>query len=633
MCGILGVYAPAREEAEAAAKRGLEALRHRGPDDFGLATMRLGAGFLSLAHARLSILDLTPDGRQPMFRGDLPEGARGSSVPGAPAALVFNGEIYNYRALASELARTHGVALRSSGDTEVLLQGLGHEGLAFVDRLRGMFAFAFVEPSDARLHLVRDRLGIKPLYYAEVGDRFVFGSEVRALVATGLVSKTLDSKGLARFLAYGAAQDPDTLLAGVRALLPSHAVTFEHGRLGAPRRYWSLPTKANHDVTRAEAVADIRRVLDETMALHLVSDVPVGAFLSGGIDSSVIVGLVASLQPTPVRTVTVVSADRSSVDESPLAELVAQRHHTNHVVESLSPEDAIERTRLSTRALDQPSVDGANTFVVSEAVRRAGCRVALSGLGGDEIFLGYHTFKYLDRALAPGRLPGASLVARALDALAPAHLHAPQRLASLLSTHGELGALLAQQRALFFPPAIAALVQPGHRASPDEALAPALDALELPDDPVNVASAFELRGYCQNMLLRDSDQMSMAHGLELRVPFLDHVLVETLLRLPGAMKLGGETNKPLLVEAARDVLPEPIYRHPKSGFGLAIPLWMRTTLKPFIERSMFRPHPVFASAPRRRLWRRFLAGDDHAASRVWALHRAIRWMEIVLEIG
>ncbi len=632
MCGILGVWAPDPEEAETAARRGLDALRHRGPDDFGFATLRLGDGVLALAHARLAILDLSPDARQPMFSGGLPEGARGTSVPGPPAAVVFNGEIYNFRALAEGLARARGLAFRSSGDTEVLLQGLRAEGLSFVDRLRGMFAFAFVEPDEARVTLVRDRLGIKPLYYASTGQRFVFGSEVRALLATGLLRSALDPKGLARFLAYGAVQDPDTLVAGVRSLPPAHSLAFERGRLGAPHRYWSLPTRADPAPTRAEAVAEIRRVLSETTALHLVSDVPVGAFLSGGIDSSALVGLAAGLQPTPVRTVTVVSADRSTPDESPLAELVARRHRTDHFVDPLLPRDAIERTRRSTAALDLPSVDGANTYLVSEAVRRAGCTVALSGLGGDEIFLGYLPFRHLRRALVPGRLPGAALTQRLIELLAPVDRHLPLRVASLLSTDGALPKLLAQQRALFFRPTVEALVEPAYRAPRDLAPWTSLDPEETPDDPVNVASAFELRGYCQNTLLRDADQMSMAHGLELRVPYLDHVLVETLLRLPGALKLGGETNKPLLVEAARDVLPEPIYRHPKRGFALAIPTLMRSTLRPNVERSLLSPHPVFARSPRRRLWQRFLAGDDRLASRVWALHRAVRWMESVLDL-
>ncbi len=631
MCGILGVVGEDRAEVEAAARKGLAALEHRGPDDWGLTVQPFGNGFLALAHARLSILDLSTGGRQPMFRGPVPEGGRGSAVPGGDGkALIFNGEIYNFRALRSQLeGGTPAQPFRTGGDTEVLLHGLAREGADFLAELRGMFSFAFADVRERRLLLARDRLGIKPLYYAALSRGVVFGSEVRALLATGLVKRRLDAVGLGRLLSYGAAQDPDTLVLGLRSLPAGHLLDIRDGFVGQPKRWWSLPTAVDRTPTRAEWVHEVRRTLEEAVALHLVSDVPVGAFLSGGVDSSSVVSLIARAQSEPVRTCTVVSRGEEVDSESPLASEVATRYGTHHAVEELSPEDASVRTRRSSDALDLPSVDGANTYVVSEAIRRQGCTVALSGLGGDELFLGYDFFPKLSRWAALRYLPGLNGLGATLRRMAPAGSHVLHRAASLASTGGDVEKLLRQQRLLLAPGQRDAVLRYEWRVPDLYALTSPLDPSEVQhDDVLNMASAFELRGYCQNMLLRDSDAMSMAHGLELRVPMLDHLLVELLLRIPGEMKLpSGGTNKPLLVDAMRDLLPEGVYRRRKRGFGLAIKLWMRTSMRAEIEQTLLREHPVFDADGLRGLWTRFLSGDDHLAPRLWGLYRVMRWVD------
>lgn len=627
MCGILGVIGSDAALVESAARRGLKAMAHRGPDDEGLCVFPFGDRFLALAHARLSIIDTSESSRQPMVRGPLPSGGRGAVVSGGDgAAIVFNGEIYNHRSLRTSLeASDRPFHPRTSGDTEVLLEGLAREGESFLPKLRGMFAFAFAEPSRARLTLVRDRLGIKPLYLAERPDGLVFASEVRAILATGLVAPVPERTGLARLLAYGAAQDPVTPVAGVRSLMPGHLVRLEGGRLGEPRRWWDLPRDVDRSRSRAEWVHDIRRTLEETVTLHLEADVPVGAFLSGGVDSSTLVALMASRQGASVRTSTVVCEGETD-GEGAYAKLVADRYGTRHAVESLSDGDAQDRVLRSFDALDLPSVDGANTYVVSESIRRAGCTVALSGLGSDELFLGYRHFHTLRRDQRLGRLPGLAAVGRLAGGVVPIGLHVGQRAASMASSAGELGELLSQRRRFLFPAQVARLMTPMGGAPEDAAWPWPVDPRAF-EDPLSAASVFELGGYCQNMLLRDSDAMSMAHGLELRVPFLDHVLVEKVLRVPGEWKLPRDgVNKPLLVEAVQDLLPEEVYRRRKRGFSLDLAKWMRGPLRAQMART-FRRNALLHPPTVDNLWAAFLAGDDHLTGRVWGLARILRWYE------
>ncbi len=623
MCGILGVVGRDATAVERAVRGGLAAMSHRGPDDHGLCLFPFGEGVLALAHARLSILDVSPAARQPMVRGPLPPGGRGARVPGGgDAAIVFNGEIYNHKALRAAARREPPSEFATTGDTEVLLAGLVREGEAYLPQLRGMFALAFAEPGRGRLTLVRDRLGIKPLYLAEMPGGLVFASEVRAILATGLVTPSLDGSGLAGWLAYGAAQEPETLVRGVRALPAGHVATFGSGRLSPPRRWWDVPRDVDRTKSRAEWVHDVRATLEEVVDLHLEADVPVGAFLSGGVDSSTLVALMAGRPGVALRTSTVVCEGEAG-GEGEYAALVARRYGASHHVETISDADAAARALRSTDAMDLPSLDGANTYVVSESIRRAGCTVALSGLGGDEVFLGYGHFTQLARLSRWASLPGLGPLGRLAGAVAPPHDHRWQRAVSVASTGGELGPLLAQQRRFLFPGQVARLL-PHAALTPDPG--PPFDPASF-EDPLSAASAFELAGYCRNMLLRDSDAMSMAHGLELRVPFLDHVLVEQLLRVPGALKLPrAGVNKPLLVEAVQELLPEPVYRRKKRGFHLDIPRWMRGALRSEVGRTLGTSR-LFDERVVSSMWRRFLAGDDHLSPRVWGLFRLARWTQ------
>jgi asparagine synthase (glutamine-hydrolysing) len=614
----------------------LAAIRHRGPDDYGHATVQLGRQWLSVAHSRLAILDVSESGRQPMVRGPLPAGARGTRVPGDAlhgedgTGLVYNGEIYNFPELHSDLAR--GAApqeFRSRCDTEMILHGVAREGLDFVQRLRGMFAFALWEPGTARLHLVRDRLGIKPLYYAQAGEHFVFGSEVRALLATGLIPRAVDPLGLESYLSFGACQDPHTLVESVHALEPSHTLTLESGRVRARRRYWQLPVRVDPSITPREAEDETRRLVRDSVERHLLSDVRVGTFLSGGVDSSIIAALMANAQRGPQHAITVVSDDggEESRREADFASILTSRLGLQHHVVHLTASVAEPETRRAVEMMDQPSIDGPNTFVVSGAAREAGCVVALSGLGADEVFNGYSSFRTLPQLRRLTRIAGVASVGRMLAERLPPTSVRGTKLAAMLGVGGDLATLVSLQRALFLSEFRSSLVRPAFRPPRGTLLPSVLAAEELPDDPLNFISACELRGYLQNMLLRDSDCMSMAHGLELRVPFLDHKLIEFALSLPGHFRSNLFERKSLLRHAMKPLLPPAIYRRRKQGFNLAFPQWMRTSLRPSLEAALLRDNPVLERTPVAQLWQAFVSGaDDRLWTRVWGLYTLTNWM-------
>jgi len=419
MCGICGyaVLGPAgelpRPDAETVVRRMVGALAHRGPDDRGGEP--LDGRRVVLGHTRLSILDLTPAGRQPM------------RDPVSDDRVVFNGEIYNFRALRRDLER-RGHTFASRGDTEVLLRSYAAEGLDAVARWRGMFACVIWDASARTLHLVRDRLGIKPLYYYRDGARLLFASEVRALLASGRVPLRLNREALATYLAFGSVQEPLTLVAGVYALQPGHTLTLATGDL-CEREYWdaalaagggdgavsSLATGAAGTKTEAGTEAALLEVLRDAVGAHLVSDAPLGAFLSGGIDSGVVAALAREMLPRRAHTFCVGFAS-GALDESEAAARAARRLGTDHRAIPVTRDEALATLPGFLAALDQPSFDGLNTYIVARAARQAGVKVALSGLGGDELFGGYplfHQIPLLRRAqhawsFAPPPVQGAA---------------------------------------------------------------------------------------------------------------------------------------------------------------------------------------------------------------------------------
>jgi asparagine synthase (glutamine-hydrolysing) len=580
MCGICGLVSDEPGDVRPTIEAQLDSLHHRGPDARGSFT----ADRAVISQNRLAIIDLET--------GDPPIRNEDESV-----AVVLNGEIYNFQALQGELRRG-GHRLRSRGDTEViahLAETLEPADLA--GRLDGMFAFAVWDAPRGRLVLGRDRLGKKPLFYWHRGGRLVFGSEIKALLAGPSVPRELDEGAIPAYLTFGYVPTPRTFFAGIRSLPPGHVLTFVPG--GEPRieRYWEPPlTGANGqgslDVSLDEAAAEVRGRLEEAVRRRLVSDVPLGAFLSGGIDSSTVVGLMAGLIDRPVQTFTIGFEDRDGYDERPYARLTAQRHRTDHHEHVVHP-DAVDLVERLVWHHDQPFGDSSAipTYLLSQ-VTRQGVTVALSGDGGDELFAGYERF-------------AAGLVARRYAALPRPLQRAASGALELLpsgSLRGRAGSIqrFARVAAQGLPDAYRSwisFVQDGDR---DSLLNGRRDDWALDDyreiwdrsrgaKPLDRLLDLNLRTYLLDDLLVKADRMSMAHGLEVRSPFLDPELLAFTARLPPSLKARGLSLKRVLKAAVSELVPSEILNRPKKGFGVPLDRWFREDLRSYVAGTLGAP--------------------------------------------
>jgi asparagine synthase (glutamine-hydrolysing) len=620
MCGIFGLIADRSPDSESALARGVASLAHRGPDDEGWVWMPLDSDpgrAVGLGSRRLAVLDLSPAGHMPMR-----EAATGNG-------LVYNGEIYNFAEVRRELELS-GRDFASTGDTEVLLQAYAEWGEACIERLRGMFAFAIWDAAEEKLLLVRDRMGIKPLYYHESTDHFVFASEVRALLDSGIVPRRLDRSGVVSYLQFGAVQDPFTAVEGVRSVMPGEILVWRNGALQR-RSYWSLPEVARREPATErfdEAARALRPMLLETVAAHLASDVPLGLFLSGGVDSSAIAALAREATSGAIDTFSVVFRERD-FDESSYSDEVAAAFGTRHNRIELSDGDMLADLPGVFEAMDQPSIDGANSYIVSHGVKKAGITVALSGLGGDELFAGYSTFHSLPRllgyqsALRPAR-PLAGITAGWSDPLEPSRI---SKAMALLSGDYPGGHPYFLVRSLFLPSGVRALLgdSEGHEALtvPSAAEMPGLEV-------INQISVLEASTYLRSTLLRDTDVMSMRHALEVRVPFVDHRLWEYVLPLRGRLKIDRSLPKPLLLRALPRPLPERCYRRRKKGFSLPFERWMRGALRRTIDEEINRSLPPeewpLGRPAVRAVWQAFLKGKT-SWSRPWSLLVLKQWIQ------
>jgi asparagine synthase (glutamine-hydrolysing) len=567
MCAINGIYAFAPEAPNPRPEECLtvrDAMARRGPDGHGF--YRDPGQRLLLGHRRLSIIDLSDDAAQPM------------SNAAEDVVVVFNGEIYNYRELRKELGER---GFRTQSDTEVLLHLYRRDGPGMVRRLKGMFALALWDRTTRSLFVARDPHGIKPLYYSDDGGTFRFASSVRALVRGG-VARDVDPEGLLGFLAWGSVPEPLTLFRRVRSLPAGCTMLVEEGRRGIPRRYWSVAEVYASPAERLpppEVDGCVEREVSESVRLHLVADVPVGAFLSGGLDSGALVGLASARHPEPIRTVTLAFDEfrGRAEDEAPDAEAVARHFGTHHTTVTASWGDVRAAMDAFLAAMDQPSVDGLNVYWVSWAVRQAGLKVALSGLGGDELFGTYPSFRSypLLRRLAPlGRLPGAALLLGVLGRLTPGRrqgkmLHLGRAIARPESTYHLL-------RGLFMPREIQELLSPDlwEAAGAEAAINRPVAEVRTPRAAgawAEVAIAEQCL-YMRNQLLRDADWASMSHSLELRVPLVSAEVTERLGPILAAWR--GRLGKIPLGRAPRPPLPLRVLHRRKTGFALPLQRWM-----------------------------------------------------------
>lgn len=637
MCGIAGgVFwdgSVSRDAAHHAVSRMVDALSHRGPDGRGLmASTPAGSSsaepFAVFGHTRLAILDLSPSGAQPM---------------GNPAStfITYNGESYRFGTIKRQL-ETEGIRFSSSSDTEVLLRAYERWGIDVLPRIDGMFAFAIWDQARQRLFIARDRLGIKPLYVFN-GDRcLLFASEVRALLATGLVPRRIDSTALWQYLGYQSVPAPRTLVASVRAILPGHWLTAGPDAVIAEGEYWHMlaPARDPIDVSPEEARGRVGELLRDAVRAQMVSDVPVGAFLSGGIDSSAVVGLMREAGHTP-RTFSIGFAEQA-FDETPYSRMIAERFTTEHSHITLTADDLLESLGDALRAMDQPTGDAVNTFVVSGAVRARGIAVAHSGLGGDEIFGGYPSFSRLARIADLARLWGRSpetlraIAGGVVRALGQSSVQSTKA-AAVVESDGAVSSMFPLLRQLLSTEQRRALLTPQAHSSIDHRDDPYDRLLEEAYAGVPEAGLFarisyaEARTYMHDVLLRDTDQMSMAHGLEVRVPLLDHPLVEYVASLPDRLKQTHGTPKRLLVESLGGLLPDAIVHRPKQGFTLPFDLWMRGPLRGFCEEHLgdrgLGDRGLFQAGELQCLWQSFLRGGSSVSwSRLWTLVVLDAWL-------
>jgi asparagine synthase (glutamine-hydrolysing) len=606
MCGIAGILqyrdGPRVDEREILTLR--DAQRHRGPDGEGLWLS--DDGRVALGHRRLAIVDLSPLGLQPM------------ATPDGRLRVTYNGEIYNFPKLRAELEGL-GHRFVSASDTEVLLHGYREWGIGLLDRLRGMFAFALHDAERGETLIARDPLGIKPLYVADDGKRLSFASEVQAIRRVR-DDGGLDPEGLATYLLWGSIAPPRTLYRGIRALPAGSWLRVSSRGVEGPTPFFRLEDEIGRSepMSEPEASAYLREALVDSARHHLMADVPVGCFLSGGVDSSALVGLLAEVHDAPICTVNL-ACDVAELDESGLAREAASLYRTEHHEVPIRIAEIRDRMPDAVRALDQPSIDGPNTYFVSEAAVKAGLKVAVSGVGGDELFGGYATFARIPRILRAharlGRLPGANAAARAVLARLP-RTRVGARLDGALAFGGDVFGAYYAERGLFAPDEVRRLLAP-ELASAVEACEPRAELRRrigvegLPED--EQVSALEIRQYLQVQLLRDADAVSMAHSLELRTPLVDRDLLRAVSRVPALVRRAGPAKRHLR-EAPRPPVPPLLWQRRKQGFTLPFEHWLRSGSLPasLPEHAGLSPSAVRAVASD------FARGRVHW-SRLWAL--------------
>lgn len=576
------------------------AMHHRGPDDQGIYR----DGRVTLGMTRLAIIDVSAAGHQPMGN------------PDGTIWIVYNGEVYNFRE-ERRLLEAKGYSFSSSSDTEVVLRLYEHYGDDFLLRLRGIFALAIYDkrrgPGLERLFLARDHLGIKPLLYARVGGRFLFASEMKALLASGLIMPKIDPVALRLLLTFGSVYQPRTMLQGVSMLLPAHRIVIEQGHERV-ERYWSLGVNRRPDLQRQPhevLIEEVAEVLKESVSLQLVSDVPLGAFLSGGVDSSILVAMMAQTMGDRVKTFSVgFEAEGADIDESKEAQRTAKFLGTDHAHVLVKGTDVRDRIQHIASALDQPSVDGVNSYFISLAAKQ-GVTVAISGTGGDEIFAGYPWFINMVLHEERNKMePFSSLARTLLASIARRPVFDPllltrggERLYGARTCDGFI-AKYATNYQIFGPLGAARLLSPELRISAQSGRSAYYDLIatdELPEgSAVERVTGLCLRGYTNNQLLRDIDAVSMAHSLEVRVPYLDPVVVDTALSLPDGSKMGDvikltapgqstyrETGaKRILIDVGRPMLPKNFDLQPKRGFSMPFDAWLKGPLRETLEESL-----------------------------------------------
>lgn len=606
MCGIAGFLSQSgNHQSDKYMQLMQTSLQHRGPDDRGVYLSEDRT--VALAHTRLSILDLSPNGHQPM------------SAANQRYWITFNGEIYNFLELRERL-KSEGETFVSHTDTEVILKLYAKYKENCVKYLRGMFAFAIWDDHEKVCFIARDPLGVKPLYYFLQDSCLVFASELRAILATGIISKQLSPIGLYSYFTNGSISEPWTIIDGIRSLEAGSYLLWKEGRI-QHQSYWQIDFSAsansllnNQSININQSIDKVRQVLIDSVQHHFISDVPVGIFLSGGIDSTALVAIACQTQTNELRTYSV-AFDEEAWNEGNIARQVAREFGTLHTEYVLTADIAKNLLPDYWRSLDQPTIDGFNTFCVAKIAHEDNMKVVLSGLGGDEIFGGYGTFQKVPQIFRRRQKLAffnaiALLFGHGLESFSNAPKY--RRLGAFLSKENSITNAYALARGVFSAHESYQLVKSylGDNISNQlrNEINLSLDSEKIVDQvdhhqrfPTNEdeVSYLELSRYMRNQLLRDSDVMSMKWGLELRVPFVDSTLLSEVSQIPAGIRL--QRGKSLLTKAIPEI-PDYIANRPKRGFTLPFEKWINNELR---EYTMDIKVPSYIPLPQKQWYRRW----------------------------
>ncbi len=571
MCGIAGIVGlKDRDLASSSIRQMAQSIEHRGPDAEGFFITEE----VAFAHRRLSIIDLSPSANQPLFDST------------NRYSIILNGEIYNYQEVKNELPDYPFV---TESDTEVVVAAYAKYGPDCLSLLNGMFAVAIWDSLNRELFVARDRLGVKPFYYSQTPNGvFVFASEIRSILSSGLVPRKLNKSAVYDYLLYQSVYSPQTIVENVMQLPAGEFGIFSNSKLET-KPYWRIEAnKFDEDFDDEDAVrAKIKDLLLKSVERRMISDVRLGAFLSGGIDSSAVVGLMSEVSSQPVDSFSVTFTEKK-FDESHFSNLVAKRFNTRHTSVCLTPSDFLAELPNALGAVDSPSGDGINTYIVSKATKKSGITVALSGLGGDELFAGYPNFVRWTKTQngALGKIPW-TLRKPLSSVLSFSQSSKSQRLGQLVGAdkltlaniYPLLRQVMSQQAASHLT------ANGGHNGNHKLRIRSVLNdkASSIAKFPLlSQFSIAEMLGYTLDVLLKDTDQFSMASALEVREPFFDYKLVEYVLQVPDRLKFPTYPKK-LLVEAISPLLPDEVVHRPKMGFALPWAKWMRNELKEFCD--------------------------------------------------
>jgi asparagine synthase (glutamine-hydrolysing) len=620
MCGIAGIVSLRGDGVDrmSIVKRMNQSQIHRGPDAEGFYQDT----HIALGHRRLSIIDLSSDANQPM----VDESGR--------YVISFNGEIYNFPELK---ARLKSYPFRTTSDTEVILAAFIEFGETCVSQFVGQFAFAIWDRHEKRLFLARDRLGEKPFYYFISDGIFIFASEIRAILSSGLVPKNICTSSLRDYLVYESVRSPNTMIQDVKQLPPAHFGWLQEAGLKL-HCYWEIVRSAG-DIpvipSYEDACKNVRRLVGDALDGQLISDVPLGVFLSGGIDSSAIAALMAERSTQAVNTLSVVF-DENEFDESRYSSLIAKRFNTEHHIIKLQANSFLDGLSEYFSNVDSPSCDGPNTYIVSRAARKAGLTVAVSGIGGDELFGGYRSFNWYRGFIRYGYVWGLPRsvrhIASGLIPLLPKSFSKVKVAELIALPRNDVAEFYELIRRSFSRRTVDRLLcgKDSPQSRTDRAVSHVNDdffALPI----YGQMSVLELTNYMRNVLLKDADGLAMANSLEIRVPFCDHRLVEYVLSLPDAYKRGSRP-KQLLIDSLDGLLPNEVIDRPKMGFSFPWGRWMRNDLQSFCEEQIGKlaDRGIFDHDAVLDVWREFNSQrGDNGWSSVWLLVSLEQWLQRV----